>query len=102
MIRVVEWSGMHICVCACRHWSSSAQKAFGPLPLPVALLKGVSIGHMLLDPTSTHACDQQVTGDGCPSTHTPICEWVRQTSLHRIFSSLPAGQQLLKGSLLRM
>jgi hypothetical protein len=37
---------------------------------------------------------------GGSSTYMPAPQWLRHASLHAVLSALPAGQQLLKGSLL--
>jgi hypothetical protein len=45
-------------------------------------------------------CVVQVPGDGEPSQHTPIGTWLRHASLHQVFAGLPAGQYMLKNSVL--
>lgn len=42
----------------------------------------------------------QVPGDGAPSLHTPIGTWLRHASLDQVFAGLPAGQYMLKNSVL--
>jgi hypothetical protein len=43
----------------------------------------------------------QVPGDSTPSVYTPIGQWLRQSSMHELVASLPAGQHMLQGSILR-
>lgn len=42
----------------------------------------------------------QVPGDGTASVHTSIGQWLRNASLHELLSALPAGQHMLKGSVI--